>query len=216
MEKEHILTLQRTDRYRPALSFWFLSILYSIVLMSCTSRNAVIEGVLPNDSYDNEWVYWVPYQGATSETVDSARVSKNAFRITISDYNLNKMGFVRLRPLLRLEMQEIIVYTEVGTTFLRLDSISSASGTPLNVVLQSWKDRKHQYDRDVSAFYRQLRDEDVIDKEDINKAIENAFKDYCNDVFKVVAVNKNNDAGKFIYSLHKQFFTTEQINELGL
>jgi hypothetical protein len=191
---------------------------YSVILLlttACTSRHTVIEGTLPNENYHDEWVYWVPYKDASSKTVDSARINKDVFKITIADNNRNKMGFVRLRPLLRFEIQEVIVYTEVGTTRLQLDSISSASGTPLNDVLQNWKDNKQKYDREIAALYRKLHNDDTTEEE-INKAIENALATYRNYVCQIVLANKNNDAGKFIFSLHQSLLTPEQVQDLEL
>ncbi len=188
----------------------------SFLLLFCTPPHSVIEGLLPNENYHDEWVYWVPYKDASSQTVDSTRINKNAFKITISDYNRDKIGFVRLRPLLRLELQEIIVYTEQGTTQVRLDTISSASGTPLNDVLQNWKDKKHHYDYEVYNLYLQRRIAEPADVEAIDKAIENALTTYRNDVCLIISANKNNDIGRFIFSLHQSFLTPEQVQSLDI
>ena len=54
------------------------------------------------------------------------------------------MKVLRMRILLRLKFQELLVVTEPGVTSVRIDSISSASGTPQNDALQHWKDRKQK------------------------------------------------------------------------
>ena len=195
-----------------------LFLIFFVSLAACTQhqQGSVIEGMLPNDDYDNEAVYWVPMDGDHPKPVDSTRIKKNTFRIVISDHNLNKTGIVRLRPLLRLAIQEIIVYTEPGNVCLKLDSISSASGTPLNDVLQKWKDRKHEYNRERYPLIKKLNAKDAQDQDEIKEELEKLLDGYLNDIYLMIYENKDNEAGKFIFSMHKSSFTPEQINELGM
>ena len=118
------------------------------------------------------------------------------------------MGFVRVKPVLRLALQEIIVYSEAGGTIqVKLDSLSSASGTPLNDVLQEWKNSRQEYDRETATLRRKNRDN--------AEAIENAFLTYRENVYRIVQINKNNEAGKFIFSLQQSLFTPEQVQEFN-
>ena len=200
-------------------SYYFRrALLGSVILFitACTNHSAVIKGTLPSEQYDNEIVYWVPFKGASSETVDSTLIRKNRFRIVISAHNLNKIGVIRVKPHLRLALQEILVYTEVGTVQVKLDSISSASGTPLNEVLQNWKDKKRIYDKETYNLRRKLRVADANDKTGIQENIDNLSTTYYNDVFQIVLDSRDNDVGKFIFSLHQSKFTPEQIRESGL
>jgi len=189
---------------------------YSVILLitACTNRGSVIEGTLPDDIYHDEVVYWVPFEGASSETVDSTLIHKNRFRIVISEHNLNKMGIIRVKSLLRLNLQELIVFAEAGTVQVKLDSISSASGAPLNEVLQNWKDRKEIYNKKIYALRRKLRTAGANDKTGIQEEIENISDAYHDDIFQIVLNNKDNDVGKFILSLHKSKFTHEQMSEI--
>jgi len=47
-------------------------------MLSCSSieNNYVIEGTLTDKSYDGEYMYLVPIEGATAETVDSIGVTR--------------------------------------------------------------------------------------------------------------------------------------------
>ena len=121
-------------------------LLITVFFTACTSPNSVIEGTLPSDKYDRQVVFWVPMEGEHPRPVDSTHIQNNTFRLVISPHNLNKMGIVRVRPHLRLALQEILVFTEAGTVNVHLDSLSRATGTPLNETLQYWKDRKRTYD----------------------------------------------------------------------
>ena len=191
---------------------------YSIILFftGCNNYDTVIEGTLPNDTYDNETIYWVPMEGEHPKPVDSTFVSLNKFRLVISTHNLNKMGIVRVKPLLRFDLQDILVFTEKGTVKLKLDSISSSSGTPLNNVMQSWKERKRVNDKEVYTLMRELRKTEATDRNAIEEEIKKISASYYNDVYRIIADNKNNEVGKFIYSIHKSYFTPEQIEELGI
>ena len=196
-------------------SYKFIFFVFTVCFTTCTTQQSVIEGTLSSDRYNNEVVYWVPFKDASSETVDSGRIKKNTFRISISDHNLNKMGIVRVKPLLRLGLQDILVFAESGTVHVHLDSVSRATGTPLNEKLQYWKDRKRTYDVDLYALRRKLRTADADDQPSIKIEMENVSKEYHNDIFQIVVENKDNELGKFLYSLHKGRFTPEQIEVLN-
>ena len=191
---------------------------FSIILFfsNCNNNKTVIEGTLPNDTYDSETIFWVPMEGEHPKPVDSTHVSKNKFRLVISAHNLNKMGIVRVKPYLRFDLQDILVFTEKGTVKVKLDSVSSSSGTPLNNVLQIWKDRKRVCDQEIYALMGELRKIEVTDKRKIEEKIKKVNAAYYNDVYQIVVGSKDNEVGKFIYSLHKSVFTPKQIEELGI
>ena len=136
------------------------------------------------------------------------------FRLVISEYNLNKIGIIRVRYQIRLGLQDILVYSEPGTVHVHLDSISRATGTPLNDVLQNWKDKKQGYDRETYALARKRRTADPSEQEIINEDIKKATAAYYDDIFQMIVDNKNNDVGQFIYSLSKGQFTEEQVQKI--
>ena len=193
-----------------------LFLLLATFFMACTKNTSVIEGTLPSDDYDKQAVYWVPMEGDHPKPVDSTHVRKNTFRLVISAHNRNKMGVVRVRPHLRMDLQEILVFTEAGIAQVKLDSVSSATGTPLNDVLQNWKDRKRVYDTEVFTLRKEHRATGAKDYTGIKEEVENLSAAYYDDIYQIVVENKDNEAGKFIFSMHKSFFTPEQIQELGI
>jgi hypothetical protein len=162
--------------------------LLPVCILSCNRQLAIIEGSLPDTSYDGELVYLVPVKGATVDNVDSTYISRGAFRFESA---IGKGGrdvcIIRTRPLLRLKLQELIVIKEAGRLQVKLDSVSSASGTALNDSLQLWKEQKEQ-----------------------------AGSDYAGYTFRFVMHNKANAAGRFVYELSKYLFTPEQRQELQM
>ena len=193
-----------------------LLLFFLVCAGACTRQSAVIEGTLSSDKFDNEWVYWVPFEGVTSKTVDSTLIQKNMFRLVVSEHNLNKAGIIRVRPVLRIALQDILVVTETGTVHVHLDSLSRATGTPLNDVLQYWKDLKYTYDKEVYVMRKALGAADENDKTEIQEEFEILSAAYREDIYQVVAENKDNMVGKLIFSLQKTIFTPEQIEELAI
>jgi len=173
----------------------------ALLFTACTNHSTVIEGTLPSDKYDNEKVYWVPFEGASSKTVDSTWIHKNTFRLVVSGQNRNKMGIVRLHYLLRWGIQDILIFTESGTVKVKLDSISSATGTPLNDVLQNWKDRKMRYDREAYALRKKFRNASPNDTTEIKEEFKKVTAGYHNDIYQIVTENKDNEVGKFILKI---------------
>jgi len=174
----------------------------ALLFAACTNHSTVIEGTLPSDKYDKQVAYWVPFEGASSKTVDSTLIHKNTFRLVVSDHNRNKMGIVRLHYLLRWGIQDLLVFTEPGTVKVKLDSISSAAGTPLNEVLQNWKDRKMSYDKEAYALREKFRNASPNDTTELKEEFKKATDDYNNDINKIIAENKDNEVGKFILKIN--------------
>ena len=190
-------------------------LVFTVFFIACPTHRSVIGGTLSSDRYDKQVVFWVPMDGYHSKPVDSTHIQKNTFRLVISPHNLNKMGIIRVRPQLRLALQDIFVFTKAGTEHVHLDSISRATGTPLNETLQCWKDRKRTYDVDICTLRRKYRAADIDDQPSISAEIENVFAEYHNDIYQIIVENKDNKLGKFLYSLPKRRFTPEQNEDLS-
>ncbi len=193
----------------------FSCLIIALLFAACTNRDTIIDGTLPSDKYDQQMVYWVPFEGEHPRPVDSALIQGNAFHLVISPHNHNKMGIVRLGFLQRLGIQDLLVFTDPGTVQVKLDSISSAKGTPLNDVMQNWKDRKQTLDKEIFILRKNFNDADLNAQDSLKVIFENISTDYHSDVYQIALGNKDNEVGKFIYSIHKSSFTPEQIQELN-
>ena len=128
-----------------------------LFLCSCrpgTENNYTINGYLPSTELDGEYIYLVPFENASPETVDSALIADGQFRFS---GNGEEIKILRMRPVLRLKSQEILLVTEPGVINVNIDSISWAGGTPQNDVLQLWKEETesvHLQNRKAYVGYR--------------------------------------------------------------
>lgn len=113
-----------------------------------------IEGNLPSDRYDGEWIYLAPLGDTSADNIDSTRIENARFTFRGTE---ERLKVLRMRVPLRLKLQELLVITEPGVISVRIDSISSASGTPQNDVLQEWKEFKERTDRERKQLWSSLQ-----------------------------------------------------------
>lgn len=103
-------------------------------------QNYMIEGTLPSGKYDGEWIYLVPMENAPGR-VDSVKIANASFSFSGQG---EEMRVLRLRHLLRIYIQELLVVTEPGTIQVKADSLGSVTGTPQNDALQEWKEGREK------------------------------------------------------------------------
>lgn len=118
-----------------------LMFVLAVFIVSCHSERTVmtIEGSIDR-RYDGQTIFLVPVPHPTAETVDSTKVRNGRFRFT-ADASTVRMCDVTISNKARaLFVQRLLVAVEPGTLNVRLDTVSSAGGTPLNASLQLWKD----------------------------------------------------------------------------
>lgn len=111
------------------MKYLFIGVFTLLCLFACQSNDSqyIIEGTLPTAQQDGEWIYLAPMENASIENIDSTRIENARFTFQGTG---EEMKVLRMRILLRLKFQELLVVTEPGVTSVRIDSISSASGTP--------------------------------------------------------------------------------------
>jgi len=181
-----------------------LLLLIFIGLAACSGNESFIEGQLPNVNYDNEVVYLVPFKGATKKTVDSTVIRESHFQFKIKPKKQNQIFIIRVKPLLRLKLQDILVITEPGTVFVNYNANSSASGTPLNLTLQQWKEGKQVFDSTFYSFRQKYREEtDEAKKALIQSEINEIYQKNRAFTDSLIEANKDNPVGQLIRSLEK-------------
>lgn len=183
-------------------------------LLGCQdNRLCVIGGTVSTDRYEGEFIYLVPVKDAKAERVDSCTIEQGAFRFE-KPVDIDKLYILRTRPMLRLSLQELLVVVEPGQLTVRIDSVSSAGGTPLNDALQQWKEQKEKDDRASGVLHQMLRADgdsiEILQRMNQLKAATTAYH------FNFIKQNRGNVLGAFIYTLTAGSFTPEQQQELQL
>ncbi|MEL5892431.1 DUF4369 domain-containing protein [Bacteroides sp. GD17] len=189
----------------------FLGII-SCLLASCgnSGQHFVIEGTLPSAKYDGEWIYLVPMENAPGR-VDSVKISNAAFSFSGQG---EEMRVLRLRPILRLRIQELLVVTEPGTIHAKADSIGSVTGTPQNDALQVWKEGREKKQTAYRFIHKGLRKavgEDslrLVQMRDTLRMQEQEMN------FLFLKEQGNNTLGKFMQKMLRSSLTEEQQKQL--
>ena len=98
----------------------------------------MINGTFEDEKYDGEYVFLVPLDGVMPRVIDSVQVKEKSFVFT-GKADSAQVKIIRMRHLLRLDIQELLVVVEPGDIWVRLDTVSAAGGTPQNEKLQDRK-----------------------------------------------------------------------------
>lgn len=129
-----------------------------LALCSCQAdKSYSIDGAIYGGrNFEDQTIYLVPFSGSTAGRVDSARVRDGRFRFD-GTAETGGIFIVRMRPMMRLFIEELILIREPGNIRARLSEHSSASGTPLNDSLQNWREYKQTIDTQLEDIKKRLR-----------------------------------------------------------
>lgn len=189
--------------------FWLLCL---FLLAGCKehSHDYTITGTLPSEQYDGEWMYLTPMENARGR-IDSVKISNASFTFTGSG---EEMRVLRLRPILRLKIQELLVVTEPGQITVKADSIGSVTGTPQNNALQEWKEMREK----KLAAYGQLRRELKASVGTDSLLLVQRLKDLSNEErtynFHFLCRLGHNTLGLFMQEMLRPTLTDEQKKQL--
>lgn len=117
---------------------------------ACCSRSGeeyVVKGSTSQSRLEGERVFLVPYGSPTIEDsigVDSTVVKNGRFEFRSRKGTY--LARVSMHKKVRYGTQDLLIVTEPGEITVVIDSISSATGTPQNDLLQAWKELKADRD----------------------------------------------------------------------
>lgn len=188
----------------------YFAVLLLLIFFSCNSKsNFTISGQLPDKTYDGETIYLVPIENAVKERVDSAVIRNGIFRFE-GQAVTPEIYVIRAKPVLRFNLEELLVVRESGELSVSLDKRSSVRGTALNDSLQYWKERKMRFDFVNAELVKQFRDANDSLKLDLKQKAEMLGRDATNFHFSFVKNNKENIVGQFVQKIMSGSFTEEQ------
>jgi len=186
-----------------------------LILTSCQSEsNFFINGQLPDKTYDGEVIYLVPLENAVKERVDSAFIKDGSFHFE-GITKVPEIYVIRAKPVLRYNLEELLLVREPGNLAVKIDKSSSVQGTPLNDSLQYWKERKMRFDFVNAELVKQFRIADEASKPEIQLRADSLNVDRTNFHFKFVLNNQYNIVGQFVQKIMRSNFTEEQKQKLN-
>lgn len=175
-----------------------------------SGQNYMIEGTLPSVKYDGEWIYLVPMENAPGR-VDSARITNAAFSFSGQG---EEMRVLRMRHLLRLYIQELLVVTEPGTIHVKADSIGSVTGTPQNDALQNWKEAREKGQASYRFIRKGLRTAAGEDSLHLTQMRDSLIMQEQEMNFLFLKEQGNNTLGTFMQKMLHGSLTEEQQKQL--
>ena len=120
-----------------------------------------------------------------------------------------------MRTLLRLAIQELIVITEPGTTYVIADSTSSAYGTPQNEVLQSWKNNLTKTNSELAILHQRIKEASTTQDSLLLASFKDSLIIRQQDFnYQILMQNDSNTLGRFIHSMAYHSLREEQKKSL--
>ena len=119
----------------------------AMAMAGCSDNKCHIHGTIP-DNYDGKRIFLVPLTDSRAEVVDSIEVKDGKFEF-VSDTLM--MAKIIVDYHYRMGLQTLLVAVEPGHLHVTIDSVSHASGTPLNDSLENWKNSKEAHDLQMQS-----------------------------------------------------------------
>ena len=190
--------------------------IFLLMLLGCQTGNRfMIKGKMPDASYNGEWIFLVPFENASKETVDSVLIANSEFQFEGSA-KMPEIYIIRAKPVLRFTLQELLVVREPGEMIVTIGNNSRVGGTALNDSLQRWKEQKGKAD----ILYEELRQQFKL----ANETDQAVIKQKANSLntlnvdfnYTFVRNNLDNVVGKFVNKVMGESFSPVQKKSLNL
>ena len=148
-----------------------LTILAGVALMTSCSQNPnreyVIYGTISNPKLEGAKVYLVPFDKHERDDIDSTYIHNHMFEFRGTK---ERMVDVRLEKRRRFGVQNLLVVTEPGTTYVTIGEVSVGRGTPQNDSLQAWKSLTMQFNEEVTQLSKEGLTEEMKALQDAHMA----------------------------------------------
>ena len=168
------------------MKYLFIGVFTLLCLFACQSNDSkyIIEGTLPTAQQDGEWIYLAPMENASIENIDSTRIENARFTFQGTG---EEMKVLRMRILLRLKFQELLVVTE---------------------------DRKQKTDSESYALWTALKTCSPEDSIRIKQTWDSLRVETQAFNYAFMKEHINQTVGKFLYKMIKTSLTEELRKEL--
>ena len=148
-----------------------MAVVVLTVFQGCRQTNdgkCHISGVVNGEQYEGKRIFLVPMYGPkTAEYVDSVEIKDGKFEFTPDSVKMYK---ILLDYHYRFGLQPLLVIGEPGEVKVTIDTVSHATGTPMNNALEQWKVHTEQHNLQMALMRRNI--------DELNKKGEKAQADY--------------------------------------
>lgn len=190
-------------------------LLLILTLFSCKKENNfTLKGNLPDSTFDGEYIFLAPLENAVRERVDSVLITNGKFTIK-SQVDKPEIYVVRTRPLLRLQLQELIVVKEPGNLQATIGNNSAITGTPLNDSIQHWKEHKTTFDSKLAGLRQLYNSTAEIERGTVNRQIDSLRSVTMDFHYRFIKNNRNNVVGNFVLKMMGASLSEQQREELA-
>ncbi|MGD9928404.1 MAG: DUF4369 domain-containing protein [Mangrovibacterium sp.] len=190
-------------------------LLFILTLFSCKKEtNFILKGNLPDSAFDGEYIFLAPLENAIRERVDSVLIANGKFTIK-SQVDQPEIYVVRTRPLLRLQLQELIVVKEPGNLQATIGNNSAITGTPLNDSIQHWKEHKTTFDSKLAELRQLYNSTAEIERGTVNRQIDSLRSVAMDFHYRFIKNNRNNVVGNFVLKMMGASLSEQQREELA-
>lgn len=173
--------------------------LCALCASSCQpDKTYVVEGSLYGGrNFEDQYIYLVPLRGGYESRVDSAAVHDGRFRfdgVVVEP----EVCLLRMRPMMRLFIQEATIIREPGHIKAVLSAQSKVGGTALNDSLQHWVDAKAHADSLLLVLKKQLKKAEGPDSADIAERQDSIRNDFSLFTLETLRRNSTNIFGEYL------------------
>ena len=185
-----------------------IPILAALILAACTStpKSYIVEGVVPDESYNGKMVYMQPY--GTPGYIDSAFVTNGKFTFTGSA----DTGMICT---LSLDQLLAVIILENGKISVDMAVLESVKGTPLNNELSKYLTEYLAYEKDLDEKYAEMAN---MEKELRSKHWIEYYEQYKAKVepllLRYFNANKNNVLGALTLLNGSSIFDPDKLDSL--
>jgi len=206
----NIFILSFMHCFKIVLNLVFLILIFN----SCKhTKSYVIEGSLPSGFYDGEKVYLIPMKDANNKNVDSVYITNSKFYFR-GNFLSEEIKIIRVKHLLRQELQSLLIVIEKGQINILLASISSASGTKQNDLLQQWKEKREDINKRMGNLQNSMQGRELREQKIIKQNMQLMQAEYRDYNFEFIKKYRNTIVGQFVYENMKNSLSPEQQKEL--
>lgn len=168
------------------------------LLFSCSKcpPKYKISGTLPSNNYDGMKIFLVPAVGDNPSNVDSVTIVNGHFTF-VGD--TERVSIIRMPMKVRYNFQDLLVVTEKGLIKVNIDSVSRGGGSFQNDLLQQWKNKVEESNKETAKYYIAKYNE--VDSKQL-KLLENKKDSVRLNMKKftsrIICENGNTTLGKFL------------------